>query len=153
MTVAHDEGERWEYADGAPEGPSFDVEVASSRKGHGPYRVLRDPVSRCVIHRPVCEAWEHGHRNCRHVKRGVALSEDPGMTLAHDIKALWAGIDFAGDDWRTFSVAVYRAAEEAIKAHEALEFYRQWEAEMVARASWTEDEVKAHQAAAVEDFS
>jgi hypothetical protein len=82
VTRAWKPGEAWLREDGAPDGPEFTVTIPSSRKGRGPYRLHRDPVTGTILHQPPCEAWAHGHRNCRHIQEAIRRSEQPDAEFA-----------------------------------------------------------------------
>lgn len=88
MTWTWREGEAWTKDEGAPEGPAFDTVVHSSRKGHGPYRLRRDPVTVTILHQPPCEAWAHGHKNCRHVQEACRQADAPDAVFALAIHEL-----------------------------------------------------------------
>lgn len=88
MTRAWRDGEAWLVADGAPAGPSITVDIPSSRKGRGPYRMTRDEQSGVVLHQPPCEAWAHGHRNCRHVQEMAYRAEHAASAFLEDVSRL-----------------------------------------------------------------
>jgi hypothetical protein len=75
-------GEAWLREEGAPDGPEFTVTIASSRKGKGPYRLHRDPVTGTILHQPACEAWANGHKLCRHTTEAIRRSEQPDAEFA-----------------------------------------------------------------------
>lgn len=87
MTLAYQEGQRW---DEGPKGPGIDVVIPSSRKGHGPYRIIRDAVEGSIFHIPACEAWQHGHYLCRHVSEAVHRSEQPAEVFLAEVRKLFS---------------------------------------------------------------
>lgn len=119
MTVIALPSERWEREDGAPAGPSFDYEIPSSRRGHGPYRLVRDSVTGVVIHRPACEAWQHGRRHCRHVQDAVHRTEQPASAFLAAVDALrlkgdwWLGTE--DEDELRFGAQVVRLCIDALR--------------------------------------
>lgn len=76
MPAFHDH-ELWTSDEGAPSGHGFDIRVPSSRAGRGPYRIMRDPRTGTIAHKPACEAFRHGHHNCRHVRQAIEQAEHP----------------------------------------------------------------------------
>lgn len=119
MTRTWREGEAWLAADGAPAGPSIDVVIPSSRKGHGPYRITRDRG--VILHQPPCEAWQHGHMRCRHVAEACYRSEQPGAAFYDEVRRLlsesawWA----SAEDARSLVAAIMRAADTCRDQQEA----------------------------------
>ena len=115
-----DPEEAWERADGAPQGPDFDYLIPSSRTGHGPYRMVRQSHTGRMLHIPACEAWTHGHRNCRHVQESVYRSEQPGSAFYEDVdrmlseSAWWA----SGDEAKALCAAIVRQRDETRKQME-----------------------------------
>jgi len=90
MAVATFPGERWEASEGAPMGfPSFDLHVPSSSDPDTVYRIIRDHVTEVIIHKPMCPAWRHGHRNCRHLKAAITRAGQPAQTFLEAVGALY----------------------------------------------------------------
>lgn len=123
MTVPAYRPERWEREDGAPQGPSFDLVIPSSREGRGPYRIVCDSVSGVVIHRPTCEAFQHGWRDCRHVRDAIWRSENPAAAFLDDVDRL----RLSGNWWtdpKVFAAEVVRLCIDARKREHELRDYR-----------------------------
>jgi hypothetical protein len=88
MTRAYRAEEAWYAEDGAPAGPSFDMEIPSSRKGRRPYRVSRDALTGTILHVPACEAWTYGRKLCRHLSEAHNRSWHPERTFFEVVDAL-----------------------------------------------------------------
>ncbi|MBA3690845.1 MAG: hypothetical protein H0W82_05470 [Actinobacteria bacterium] len=75
----------------------------------------RDEVTGVILHQPPCEAWKHGHMNCRHVQEMVHRAEQPARVFLDEFLALrsrstwWA----SEEAMREFCVATIRLAETA----------------------------------------
>ena len=126
--------ESWEFAQGAPQGPNIDLTVASSRPGHGPYRIIRDRTTAQIIHQPACEAWRHRPRVCRHVAEALRRSEQPAQSFLEDVRQL-LGADEHRDPAGypiSFRAAVQRAYEQARDQIEATRLDDQLRASLAA---------------------
>lgn len=121
MTIAGRPEERWDRADGAPVGPTFDVSIPSKSEPGREYRVARD-LAGAVWHVPACHAWRFGNRDCAHVRRACELAEDPAWTFVQDVIAAWhAGGWKPGEDRERFGAGVFNGALAATRARAALE--------------------------------
>lgn len=118
MTIAANDQEMWAPEDGAPQGIEFDITVPSQTRPDLTYRIARGQDG-TVYHIHACERWKFGHVYlCSHVKRAVALAEQPEATLLDDLRKLWQSMGGAlasGDDlvrfWRE-AHALFIAARE-----------------------------------------
>lgn len=155
MTVPIREGESWLTADGAPDGPHFDVQVASASEPGKTYRIVRqqdipDVTDGYIVHSPACKAWEFGHRECRHVRRAVELAEEPELTFLNDARERWeqmGGALATGDDLVRFWADTHAdliAARERRAMHLRI---------ASARAQWASLPPEERTAAAVAEFS
>lgn len=117
MTRMYRDGEAWTREEGAPEGPSIDVVIPSSREGHGPYRITVDHVSGVILHQPPCSSWVHrGPGLCRHVREARYRAEQVGATFLADVGQMiaesewWASPDCPAKD---LVAAIVRRRDEA----------------------------------------
>jgi hypothetical protein len=115
VILAH-ASERWEAADGAPQGPSFDFVIPSSRRAQGSYRIARDAYTGVLVHSPRCLAWVHGGPTlCTHVKQAVARAEHPAAEFLAQVRETLGSSTYWANPEEAMRVlgVVKRAMEEA----------------------------------------
>lgn len=118
MTLAAQDHEMWTPDKGAPQGVAFQVVVPSKSRPDLSYTIARDEAG-VIWHVHTCELWRFsGRRMCSHVKRAIALAEQPEATFIDDTRRLFesmGGALMTGDDlhrfWTETHAAVIAARE------------------------------------------
>lgn len=120
-------------------GPYFELSIPSSSRSEVVYKVARIADGE-IIHQPACEAFRHGHHECRHVREALRRAEEPRDAFMRDLAAMmFGGVERLEGESRTQHMA-------RLYGHVA-ELYRRYEAaaarldEASTRAAHGDDEV------------